>query len=134
MQSVDRDRFKVVFETVSLHHVSPNATHFNSLKIKVLYYIKRGYQFSMPWLLLIALGCYTVFSFFLIKSGRFQREWWVPNVLLFLVIVRVSMLSYITVTSFPAINVQYMSPLYPLLIVFLLVSLTRVQNFFRHSA
>ena len=131
---IDRDGLKGYIDSISLIHASTDKARTNAQKLQILRYITHGYQASIFWLLLFAIAAYAYLGFQSFKFGNARSEWWVANVLLILVAGRVMLLSYITVASFPAINVQYLSSLYPLLIVFAAVSLTNLHRFPWRSA
>ena len=126
---IDRDGFKVVIDTVGLIHASAKEAHAHERKLQILRQIHYGYQQSMPFLFLLALAAYVYLGIRSFESGSSRAAWWIASVILVLVAGRMLMLSYIAVTSFPAINVPYMSPLYPLLILFVAVCLTNYHGF-----
>jgi len=125
---IDQDGLKGNIHSISLLHASADKARTNAQKRQILQYITLGYQAAIFWLLLFAMAAYAYLGFQSFKFGKARSTWSVASVLLVLVAGRVLMLSYITVTSFPAINVQYLSSLYPLLIVFSAVSLTNVHG------
>ena len=125
---IDRDGFKGNIDSISLLHASADEARTNARKLQIIQYITLGYQAAIFWLLLFAMAAYAHLGFRSLKLGKALSAWWVASVLLVLVAGRVLILSYITVTSFPAISVQYLSSLYPLLIVFAAVSLTNVHG------
>lgn len=125
---IDQDGFKGHIDSISLLHATVSKARTNVQKLQILQYITLGYHAASFWLALFGMAAYLYLGLQSFKFGTGHIEWWVANVLLVLIAGRVLMLSYITVTSFPAINVQYLSSLYSLLIVFAAVSLKSVKG------
>lgn len=106
----------VYFDEVSINTM-PRQTQIKTLKQSFLQKIIMAYQITGPFLTIITL---VAMSIWLIRSFKSRN----PTVLGFIALciamalcTRLLLLAIIEVTSFPAIGVVYLSPLYPLLLL-----------------
>jgi hypothetical protein len=91
----------------------------DNVKIKVLTQIGTAYQNAMPVLVILSLLIY-IFSIIQGLRKRSNTSLMILNTsLLLAIIARIFILSLIDITSFPAINTIYLSPAYPLLLIFM---------------
>ena len=107
----------VYFDQVSINTM-PRQTQLKMLKKSLLQKIVMVYQIAGPFLTIITLAAMGIW---LIRSFRNRK----PTTLGFIALciamalcARLLVLAIIEVTSFPAIGVVYLSPLYPLLLLF----------------
>lgn len=120
----------VYFDQVSTD-LTPRQFQINALKLSLLKRIISVYHVVAPFLTLIAL---VLMGIWLTRSFRNRK----PTPLGFIAVcimmalcTRLLILAIIEVTSFPAIGVVYMSPLYPLL---LLCSSLSIVDFLQNSS
>ncbi len=92
----------------------------NQAKISALEGIASLYQSTVPWLSLGGLGLYLALSAaaLLRRSPAWVAAWAVTSALLGGLAARLLILVLIQVTSFSGIRVDYMAPMYPLLLLF----------------
>ena len=82
------------------------------------------YQWLMPWLCILALIFYVVQSYRILGKWELTPLWWFNTALLVALSARVVLLGLIDTTAFLAINAQYLAPAYPILLTFVLLSLS----------
>jgi hypothetical protein len=88
---------------------------YNYFKMSILETIGRLYQDAFLWFTILAA------VFFLILTVRIRKmydAWGIIALIALTILSRIGLLSVINATSFPAINTTYLSPAYPLIIVF----------------
>lgn len=96
-------------------------THYGHKKIDILKYIGMVYQYIFPAFTYLAILSYV---FVLVFFRPFRNHLFIVTGLLAVtVFVRMVLLSFVHVTSFPAINSLYFSSTYPLVISFDVLSL-----------
>lgn len=93
-------------------------SRIDDLKIKILNQTGKAYQTVMPTLIGLALLAYTFSVVQIFRKRIIARIWVINTSLLIAILARLLIFSMIHVTSFPGINIQYLSPAYPLLLVF----------------
>ena len=69
----------------------------------------------MPFLIGISLIAYIINTINCFRRKNISALWVINTSLVFAIAARIFLLSLIEVTSFPAINTLYLSPVYPLL-------------------
>jgi hypothetical protein len=94
----------------------------DKIKLTVVIYIAKIYQYSMPILFYFILLLYITSG---IRSiwGRPVVLFVIQTSLLISIVSRLLLLSYIDATSFPAINLNYLSPAYPLMLLFVALAI-----------
>lgn len=93
-------------------------------KINTLQSIASLYQAIIPFLFILALILYLYQSIHSLKNRKILLSWWIGTGLVLILSARLLMLSLIDVTSFPAINTLYMSSAYPLLLIFIFLTIS----------
>lgn len=93
---------------------------YNEMKATALEGITRTYHRVFPALTIIAL---IIYVFWTIRIKRFFDNWGVASVLGITIISRLGLLSIISASSFPSIYTLYLSPVYPILISFVMFTL-----------
>jgi hypothetical protein len=119
-----------IFRDLTRDRLSPRAAgdrlneqaKFDDIKIAVLGYIGKIYRFLTPFAAGLALILYIYNTARLFKRKAFSELWIICTALLVAIIVMLLLLSVIDVTSFTAINPLYLSPVYPLLFIFVVLS------------
>jgi hypothetical protein len=101
-----------------IHPIPPNQSKIDELKINVLNRIAKAYQQVMPFLMGGSLIAYFVSIINIFRRKNVSVLWIINTSLVITIFVRIFLLSLIEVTSFPAINTIYLSPIYPLLSIF----------------
>jgi hypothetical protein len=102
----------------------PEQTQLSEVKRHILIFIGEGYQFALGWLAIAGAAVY-IFSFFQsCRKKKFSDGFIIATALLGAVVMRILVLSLISITSFPAIDVLYISPAYPLLLLFVALTLS----------
>lgn len=86
--------------------------------VKVLTYIGSGYKAVMLIVTVLALIVYILSTAYIFHKRLVQVLWISNTALLVAIIVRLLILAMIDITSFPGINIWYLSPTYPLLLIF----------------
>jgi hypothetical protein len=93
-------------------------------KRNVLRFIGKSYQFAISWLAIAGVAAY-LFSFLQsCRRKKFSDGFIIATALFGAVVMRILILSLISTTSFPALNVLYLSPAYPLLLLFIAITLS----------
>lgn len=83
-----------------------------------------GYQFTIRWLAIAGVTIY-LFSFFhSCRKKKFSDGFIITTALLAAVVARILVVSLISITSFDAADVLYLSPAYPLLLFFVVLTLS----------
>jgi len=106
----------------------PRQNYLNQLKIGILKKIAQLYQLVIPWLCGLAIMAYMVSFGIGILRRQFTFLFILNTAILGAMIARLLILALIDVTSFPAINFLYMSPLFPFLLTFLVLAITDVMQ------
>jgi hypothetical protein len=99
-------------------------------KIIILNWINMVYQFALPFLTIIAVSFYIFSTFKIFKNRVIPVLWIITTSIIIAIVVRLIILSVIHVTSFPGIAVRYLSPSYPLLLIFVAMSLVNSTSDF----
>lgn len=131
--TINQGDFKLNIESFQLVQARPEEAKQNWRKLKVLETISHVYKLIFPWLFVATLIGYATFTLRLTKVRSVYRAWLMSGVLLSLISGRILILSFISVSSFPGINVQYLSPLYPLMILFMTITWTGFHGLFRKN-
>lgn len=99
------------------------AQKFNHKKLTVLLLITKVYQQTFLYVCLLGILLYVLFSIysliFLIRKHRFLyfTEWLFSTAAFLSCLLRLLILAYVNISSFPTLNVLYMAPVYPLMII-----------------
>ncbi|MFI3135880.1 MAG: hypothetical protein QX197_03795 [Methylococcaceae bacterium] len=115
-----------------LEHSNEHARYSKNMQenkqIKILLILEDLYQLSFTPLLLACTLCF-IYKIKLMFSNKSLDILWLLNASLLLAItIRIIILAIIDATSFPAINPLYISPAYPLTLLFILIN---IVNFFK---
>lgn len=106
----------------------PHQSKLNDFKIKILNHVGNAYQTVMPILIVFGLIAYTFSTVHILRKRIVTRLWMINTSLLIAIVARLFIFSMIDVTSFPGINTMYLSPVYPLLLMFVLLVLTDCRD------
>ncbi len=106
----------------------PHQSRVDDLKIKILNQIGNAYQTVMPILIVFGLIAYIFSTVHFLRTRIVTRLWVINTSLLIAIVTRLFIFSMIDVTSFPGINTMYLSPVYPLLLMFVLLVLTDCRD------
>lgn len=101
----------------------PRQSRMDNLSITILTRIGRVYQIVMPVLVVVALIAYMISTLYIIRKRTITRMWMINAALLVAIVIRLFILSMIEVTSFHGIDPLYLAPTYPLLIMFIVLTL-----------
>ena len=94
------------------------------VKRNVLDFLGKGYQSAVRWLAIASMAIY-LFSFYRsFRKKKFSDGFIITTALFGAVVMRVFVLSLISTTSFYAIDVLYLSSAYPLLLLFITLTLS----------
>jgi hypothetical protein len=114
-------------------YVFPNQARWDSKKIRVLSYIGKIYQTLTPVLFLLALAVYVLTAIQVFRKRKNSDIFFVNTALLMAILGRVFILALIEVTSFPVIDMLYLSSAYPLISIFtLLAPIDQLERSKRH--
>ena len=86
--------------------------------------IGKAYQITVPFLIVLALIGYMISTVKILTSKIVKNLWLINTALLIALVIRLLIVSIIDVTSFPGVNVVYLSPAYPLLLLFVTLALS----------
>jgi hypothetical protein len=92
-------------------------------KIAFLNLTGNGYQLVVPTILILSLLAYIVSTTAVFRKRTFTDFYIINSVTIIAICARLLILSLIEVSSFPAIDPQYLSSAYPLVLIFSILSL-----------
>jgi len=95
----------------------------DNIKLTVMTSIAKIYQLSMPVIFIFAGVVYLITTIQTFKSRMINSLWVITSIILMSIFVRAGELAMVHITSFPTINLIYLSPSYPLLLIFSALSL-----------
>jgi len=95
----------------------------NNLKLKILDIIGHVYMFILPIIFLIGIVGYLFSTIKVFQTQKQLLNWVILTAIMATIFVRILILSLIDTTSFSAIIPIYLSPLYPLLFISVLLNL-----------
>lgn len=98
--------------------------HLAEIKLNVLRFMGRSYQFAAGWLAAAAVLIYLFSLFQSCRKKKLSDGFIIATALLGAVAMRIFILSLISVTSFDAIDVLYLAPAYPLMLLFVMLALS----------
>jgi hypothetical protein len=96
----------------------------DDLKIPVLNRIGSGYQSVTSILVILALTAFIIVTIYIFRKRILTDLYVINSAIIMAIAGRLLILSLIDVSSFPAVNIIYLSPAYPLLLIFIILSLT----------
>jgi len=102
---------------------SPDLSGMANLKISLLNKIGSGYQLITPWLAVLSLIIFAVSTFHSFRNRLFSNCYLITTAILIAILTRLFIISLIEVSSCPSINMYYLSPVYPLLLISVTLSL-----------
>lgn len=94
--------------------VIPPWARLEELKLSLLKKIAVAYQSTIPYLVIATLGAISLWLFQSIRRRRFTTLGLIATSIAAAICMRLLMLAIIDITSFDAVKIAYMSPLYPL--------------------
>ena len=119
----------VYIDKASISEALPRQAKVNDLKLSLLEKITLIYQIVTPFLAVAALAAMGVWIFRSFRRRRITPLGFIALCIVIAICTRLSILAIIDVTSFPAVGVLYMSPLYPLsLLCYSLFVVDLLQN------
>ncbi len=95
----------------------------DDLKIPLLNGIGSGYQLFIPILVLLALIAHIINTAYVFRKHVLTDHYVINSTIIIAIAGRLFILSWIDISSFPAANILYLSPAYPLLLIFTIFSL-----------
>ena len=105
-------------ESLDLLHANAEQRRSEAFKTSILDGIAWGYHWAFPVAVAAAGLVYGLVSWRLIRARRISLLWLLASALLLAIGGRLAILSLIHVSAFPAIIVRYLTPLYPLVLLF----------------
>lgn len=102
----------------------PHQSKLDNFKISILSWIGKAYQTTVPFLIVVALISYIISTVNILKTKKIKNLWLINTALLVAIVIMLLILSIIDATSFPSISTMYLSPVYPLLLIFVTLALT----------
>jgi hypothetical protein len=107
----------------------PRQNRVDAVKIKILQGIAKIYYASIPGLFYLALGLYFLSVVRLVLIRQVTFLWVLNTAILGAILFRLLILSYIDITSFPGLHYIYLAPLYPLLLIFIVLTVVDTLSF-----
>jgi hypothetical protein len=116
----DTPKFHLYLDTLNYggNDLLPYQSRIDNFKISILRRIGKAYQTIVPFLIVLALMGYIISTVNILKTKTVKNLWLMNTALLIALIIRLLILSVIDVTSFPGLCPMYLSPAYPLLLIF----------------
>jgi hypothetical protein len=109
--------------------VLPMQHKLDVIKINLLQKIANVYYTVIPWLSYLGIICYLVSITYLLVFRKLTFLFVLNTAVFGTIILRLLTLSYIHITSFSTIlDPRYLSPLYPLLLVFIMLTIIDIVN------
>lgn len=102
---------------------SSTLTQTANLKISILNAIGRIYQYIVPVLVILAFIAYIITTISVFRKHAITDLYIIDSAIISAIASRLFILSWIDVSSFPSVNILYLSPAYPLLLIFVVLSL-----------
>ncbi len=102
---------------------SSNLKQVANLKISILNAIGRIYQLLIPILVILAIVAYILTTIYVFRKHTLTDLYMINSAIVMAIAARLFILSLIDISSFPAVNILYLSPAYPLLLIFIILSL-----------
>jgi hypothetical protein len=102
----------------------PEQERMAEWKRNILNRIGASYQFATLWLAIAGLAVYLLSFFQSCRRKKFSDGFIIVTALFGAVVMRILILALISTTSFPGLNVLYLSPAYPLLLLFIAITLS----------
>ena len=129
---VNKSRPFAEFEDLTLETISPrrngpihlkNQHNMNSIKINILKSLSDLYKMTMPIFVTFSFLCFLYTLFYRVFYRDISFFFVLNTALIMGVSFRIFILLLIDITSFPGIISNYLAPLYPLILIFLAMSL-----------
>lgn len=102
--------------------ILPYQSKLDNFKIKILWKIGKIYQIIMPILAGLALILYSVSTVQIFRKRTITRLWIINTAMLIGIVSMLFIISFINISSFPAIKPWYLSATYPLLLIFVMLN------------
>jgi hypothetical protein len=103
----------------------------DNLKLFILNFVGNLYKIFLPTLTIISIFIFLIFTF--MTKIRNNPLYLINLFLLFSISTRVVILSIINAISFNSLYVVYFSPLYPLVIIFIMFNLFLLKSVFSNK-
>lgn len=123
-ESVGTPKSLRFFKEITRNEYSGSNTGF---RMNILSADGKLYQLLFPYLAILAFASFVISAFS--KKILENKVWIVSLLLLSLIFVRLVLLALIQVTSFPAISTLYLSPIYSIIILFVVLNLIHPISF-----
>jgi hypothetical protein len=107
----------------------PRQVEMYAMKTRILKSIGRIFQFTIPVLCGLGLAIYILDTIQLLRKRTIPISWIINSGLLVAIGARLFVISLIHVTSFPGVTTRYLVPAYPLLLFFVVMSLTSIISY-----
>jgi len=117
------DFFFVIDSSSFISDRLPFQDRYDNFKIKVLDIIGQLYQTLTPIFLVISIIGYCYLSIMLIKKDYIMIRWVILTSMLMGAFARLLIVALVSVTSWSAINTTYLASAYPLLLIFITLTL-----------
>ncbi|WP_217593038.1 hypothetical protein [Cohnella sp. GbtcB17] len=129
INSLENDKLHVYLDSVSIGGTDlSNQYKLDHMKSSILSFIGKAYQLAVPPLTVLSF-LILLLSLYLTAKKRLSSFLSVTSLLLIgTIFIRLVMLSMIDISSFPAISVLYLSSAYPLLLLYIVISVTSIRQ------
>lgn len=128
IRSLETPRLYFHIDSREYQNASPHHAKIDALKITMLESIALPYQFAVPVLSFFGLIIYMIRTLQIFMKRTIPMLWIITTGILLAFIIRLSVISMVNVTSFPAINIQYFSASYPLLLIFIALNFVSLRS------
>ncbi|MBB6732279.1 hypothetical protein [Cohnella zeiphila] len=125
--NLEADKLHVYIDSVSVDG-NLKQDKIDSLKIKILNAIGKLYQYLSPVMTALAIVITLASLYLTVRKGLLGVLSIASILLLGTILIRLGILSMIDVSSFPAINVLYLSSAYPLLLFYIVISVAYIPD------
>jgi hypothetical protein len=122
-RSVNTPGLHAQIDNFAYKNASPHEVKMDAIKTGILESIGKAYQFAMPILSVAALLVYIICTLRLFREPDLSIPWIINTGLLIAIVSRLLVVSVVHVSSFPAINTRYLSPVYAILLMFVSMAL-----------
>ncbi|MGO9016252.1 MAG: hypothetical protein ACLQF0_14880 [Dissulfurispiraceae bacterium] len=100
------------------------STSVERTKLLLLDKVGKFYQRIMPALAILSLAGYFLVTYFVLQRRLAPERWLIATSLFISIAGRIVLLSIINVSLYPSIHIRYLSPVYPLLLLFEFLAVT----------
>jgi hypothetical protein len=104
------------------YSILPQQARIDRIKVKVLCKIGKMYQIALPYFMVLSIVALISGAYYSWVKQKTVSDIIIIEIGLFAVLMsRIFILSIIHITAFPGVNINYLSPAYPVLILFVLL-------------